>query len=390
MSTRWLFPLALVAGAALVWHATGEAYWSDFGSEAYPSYRALAQGNLHVYLLTLPPYGGYVTAVGAPFALVAQALGGIEELTFALTAVPAVIAMAVLTARLATHAKRPLAIVLVLGVPLPMVKLALDYGHPEDVLAAAASVGAVVAALRGRTTAAAALLALGIVSKQWAILAVLPAMLAAPARPLRLGVAALTAAAAVLLPIDLLAPHSQQALVSTTGLFHPQQVFWPFGVDAPAGADLPRDATVVAPAWVSAISHPLIVALALPLTALWHRRRTHREDALALLALLFLARCALDPWNIHYYHLPLVLALVAWEVERGRDLPVLSLLTLAASWLSFALPGSHYSSDGFVLYMAWTVPLAAYLWGAPLPSVRRWHAAPTSAAQPFSRSTSTT
>jgi hypothetical protein len=251
-------------------------------------------------------------------------------------------------------------------------------------------VAAVLAALRGRTTAAAVLLAVGIVSKQWAVLAVLPAMLAAPRHQLRMGAAAHAAAAAVLVPLALLAPHAQHALVSTSQLFHPQQLFWPFGVPAPAGANLPRNATLVAPAWVSAVSHPLIVGLALPLAMLFRRRGARREDALALLALLFLARCALDPWNIHYYHLPLVLAILAWEVERGRSLPVLSLVTLALAWLSFFLPGSHYSDGLFFLYVAWVLPLAGLLLWAPLLSKRPWLAGPTSDAPPSSPSISTT
>ena len=141
---------------------------------------------------------------------------------------------------------------------------------------------------------------------------------------------------------------------------------------------------------MSAISHPLIVGLALPLAWLHKRCGTRREDALALLALLFLARCALDPWNIHYYHLPLVLTVLAWEVERRRALPVLSLATVALVWLSFFLPGSHYGDGLFLLYMAWVIPLAGLLLWAPLPSIRPWHAVPTSAARRSSRSTSTT
>ena len=60
------------------------------------------------------------------------------------------------------------------------------------------------------------------------------------------------------------------------------------------------------------------------------RRRARRDDALALLALALLLRCALDPWNLVYYHLPCALALVAWETRRGRPYPVLALGLSAA------------------------------------------------------------
>ncbi len=85
---------------------------------------------------------------------------------------------------------------------------------------------------------------------------------------------------------------------------------------------------ITSPAWLAPIPHPLIVALALPLSLAWWWRAGHdrpREDALALFALLALERCLLDPWNMGYYHLPLVLALVAWETEKRRP-PVIALV----------------------------------------------------------------
>jgi Glycosyltransferase family 87 len=396
--SRWPLLLAFAAAAALVYHASGRGFWSDFGVEAYPSYKALQQGDLHLFAERLPAYGGYLIVVGAPWALLSGWLGGIEELTLGLTAIPAGVALALLlnalAQRLRASGARPLAVLLAIGIPLPLAKLALEYGHPEDVLAAAACVGAVLAARRDRTTIASALLALAIVSKQWAVLAVLPAALAAPRRQLRLGASALGAAGAVLIPIMLVAPHAQHALVTTAAQFHSQQIFWPLGVPVPPGVKAPIGSHHVAPAWLSAISHPLIVALALPLSALWWRRGRRREDAFALLALLFLGRCALDPWNIHYYHLPLVLSLLAWEVELERPLPVISLATVAAVWGSFFLPGPLYGDGLFALYMGWTLPLAAHLirslYFAPLPSVRPWHAGPISAAPQSSPSISTT
>jgi 5-hydroxyisourate hydrolase-like protein (transthyretin family) len=46
-------------------------------------------------------------------------------------------------------------------------------------------------------------------------------------------------------------------------------------------------------------------------------RALSREDALALLALLLLLRCALDPNDFDYYHVPLLLAPYACTVYRG-------------------------------------------------------------------------
>ena len=106
-------------------------------------------------------------------------------------------------------------------------------------------------------------------------------------------------------------------------------------------------------------------ALAVPLATLWWvrggRAARRRDDAFALLALLFLERCALDPWDLAYYHLPLVLALLAWEVHRGRALPVLALGVTAATWLSFVTYDTHTGNGPFLLYFAWTIPLAGGL-----------------------------
>ena len=48
------------------------------------------------------------------------------------------------------------------------------------------------------------------------------------------------------------------------------------------------------------------------------------DGCLALLALLLLMRCVLDPGDHIYYHVPLVLALAAWEIET-RGWPLLAL-----------------------------------------------------------------
>ena len=59
------------------------------------------------------------------------------------------------------------------------------------------------------------------------------------------------------------------------------------------------------------------------------------EQILLLLALLFLLRCVLDPWNIVYYELPFLLALLAWEALcRPERPPVLTLAATALVWIT--------------------------------------------------------
>jgi hypothetical protein len=116
--------------------------------------------------------------------------------------------------------------------------------------------------------------------------------------------------------------------------------------------------------WLRPLVRPAIIGFGVALAALWLWRGgagRRREDALALLALAMLGRCMLDPWNLVYYHLPCVLALVAWEVRRGRPYPLLALSVSAAAWLSFVTYSERLTDGPFALYLAWTLPLAAGL-----------------------------
>jgi hypothetical protein len=80
-------------------------------------------------------------------------------------------------------------------------------------------------------------------------------------------------------------------------------------------------------------------------------------DPLALLALLMLVRCALDPWNHAYYHAPFLAALVAWEVLESRRLPLVA--ALSAAWLGIVFRLELPLAD--VLYAAWALPALAWL-----------------------------
>lgn len=159
--------------------------------------------------------------------------------------------------------------------PLTMEALAL--GHPEELLVGALCVGAVLAALRGRSTRAALL--------------GLAAVLTAP------------------------------FLASNLSL-----------------------------------TNAMIVALALALSAAWwfSPRRTP-DDALGLLALVFLVTCLLDPVDHAYLHVPFLLSLMAWEGLVRRGLPVVSILS------SLTIYYATYKAGGNGFYLAATLPVAAWL-----------------------------
>jgi hypothetical protein len=374
----------------MLWLGSRQVFWSDYFPESWPAYFALRTDGASRFLHLLPAYRAFATLIGAPLALI----GASMDTTFRLDAAPGLLALAALAVALGARNRRNALLALALAAGSPVAYLALVAGHPEDVLAAAAGVGAVVLALDGRATAAGAALAVAILAKQTAVLAVLPAALALP-RPSRrtLAIPAL-AAALVYGPLWLLghgSPHGNA--IAAGSYFHPWQVWWALGVpSSPAWAAAGHGATT-SPAWLAPIPHPLIVALAVPLSALWWWRaggERPREDALALLALLSLERCLLDPWNLGYYHLPLVLALLAWECARRRA-PLIALATTAAIWLTFKTFEQRAGMAPLLMYLAWTLPLAAVLARtlyAPA-TLTRSCAGPSSAARLSSRSTST-
>ena len=106
-----------------------------------------------------------------------------------------------------------------------------------------------------------------------------------------------------------------------------------------------------------------MIALAVGLALVYIRRRREAdpEDALGLLALIFLLRCLLDPLAYSYHHLPFLIALVAWEALRRR-VPVLSVLTAGALALTTSVVAPMHDA-GLVnaFYLTWSVPLAVVL-----------------------------
>ena len=361
---------ALLVATVLMATGSRDVFWTGdfFGEVFHPAYLPLMRGDWNAFSHHLPGYASFTVLVGAPAALAADALGGAETMVFRLTALPGLLLLAGLGAVLASSARRagrrgwPL--VLVLGAGGPLAYQTLHYGHPEDLLAGAAAVLAVLAARDGRTGVATVLLVVAVAAKQWAVLAIAPAALAAPRGGLRIALVGGAGSAVVIGAQMFLVPVAAGALTSTGGLFHPHQVWWPLGIPAPAEFTAAGHGVRTAPGWLQLVTRPLIIGGGVALAALWWVRagaERNRDDALALLALVLLLRCALDPWNLVYYHLPCALALVAWETRRGRPYPVIALACSAAAWLSFVTYAERETNGPFLLYMSWAVPLAMAL-----------------------------
>jgi hypothetical protein len=111
------------------------------------------------------------------------------------------------------------------------------------------------------------------------------------------------------------------------------------------------------------VSHALIVLAALPFAAALWRRRLQTTQALALLALLFLVRCAVDPVDQDYFHVPFLLALLATEVT-AEVFPAVTLFAAGGLWLSFGvLHGAAPPWLCAAVYVGWTAVVAASLCG---------------------------
>ena len=326
-------------------------------------------GDVGGFIAHLPAYGGSLI-MRAPFALAASALGGGDVAVFRAVGFPCLLAGAVLGVVLAVGllargaGRGTVAIAVAVCAVNPVTLRALEVGHPEELLGAALCAGAVLAAVRGRSTLAGVLLGLAVANKAWALLAVGPVVLALQADRRRALLIAGGIATAFVLPLFFTAASGPPAAAGETGvIFQPWQVWWFFGEHGHVirgTSGLVKEGYRAAPGWVSPISHPLIVLVAVPLTALAWRRRS---DPLLLLVVLFMLRCVLDPWNTDYYALPAIMAVVVWEATRFIERPpVVALGLTVATWgmWHWVVPAASADVESLV-YLAWSLPLIGLL-----------------------------
>jgi uncharacterized membrane protein len=351
--------VGLTAFAAL--SAIGVSWYrgelGDYPHDASGAVDALAGGHV-LRALTVHPQplmGAFAILARAPFVAIGHWFGAGSLASYRIGAIPCLVAaglLAVVLLRTFPPASRRRAVsilVVLLAVASPAATNAVELGHPEEVLCAALSVLAVVAAMRGRFAGAAVLLGLALATKQWAVIALPPTALAV-GRPYRWRVAAGAIGLATLLTLPQVladpsgfASVSQHAATSTNDTF--VQSWWYL-----IGHTLPG--------WLARSTHPAIVLAAFSLTVIAYRRGIRAEDALPLLVLLFLIRCVFDPVDNYYYHLPLLMALLAWDVQLRRRLPY---ATLAAT-VSLIVTNSFIAgTPASAFYFAWTAALAVVL-----------------------------
>jgi hypothetical protein len=370
--------------AVMAWLGLYGFAWNDYANEAQPALAALVRGHVLQFLRLAPAYGGSLVE-RAPFALAPGLWGGGELAVYRALALPCLLAAAVLgvwlLARMRADGHSTLARAVALGVCVanPVTLPTLELGHAEELLGASLCVAALLLACGARTGRARALMAgvllgLAIANKEWAVLAVGPVLLAlSPELRWRCLAGTVLSAAVVLAPLALVAgggfvASTRAVAASSSTIFQPWQIWWFFGHHGALvhGAfGMPKPGYRIPPAWTGAISHPLILLLAVAVPALLRlrSRRLCERDALLALALLLLARCLLDTWDTVYYPLPFLFALLAWEV-RAPSLrpPLLTLCATVLVWLSFQWLPERISADAqAAVFLAWSLPLAAWL-----------------------------
>jgi hypothetical protein len=378
----------------LAWMGLYAFAWNDYDNEARPAVEALVHGHLGQFFTLAPVYGGSLLE-RAPFAAAPDLWGGGELAVYRMLALPCLLAAILLGLWLVRwmrrngHTRATCAVAVVLITANPLTLLALELGHPDEMLGGVLCVAAVLLAARERSAFSGLALGAAIANKEWAALAIAPVLLAAPGRRILLLSVAGTVSAAILTPFALLGPSGIAANVKsvatpTGAVFQPWQIWWFLGHTSHAAFGVAGSLTAgdrVPPSWIPTISHPLIVALALPLAiGAWRRlsrdrqasgviqdcapaaQRSRQGYALLLLSLLLLLRCMLDPWDNIYYPIPFVLAILIWETTRYRRPPLLAIASTLAVWLGHHWLGTIASPDAqAVFFAAWSVPLATAL-----------------------------
>lgn len=341
--------LLLVGLAVVAYFCSTAVLGLDYSSDAQPAIEALAHGRFGDVLHSPPSMGPVSIVLRTPVVAAADALSAGNLATYRLGALACLIPV-VIVALMVTRAREArrqpfyaaLGFVILFCASGPVFR-ALELGHPEEPLAGALAVAAVLAAGAERPWLSLLLLLLAAATKPTAILAVAAAFIALPAErrgELVRRIVPGIALAALLLAAGALAIRSKTLELLDTGrAARYPSVWWQF-----ASAD-PRvvfDGAVwkvleprLLPAWFGRVTHVLIPLMLVPAAVLQARfGRQTLSAAMGLLALLMLLRCVLDPVDNMYYHVPFIMALATWEFLDRRGLPVVTLLGSVGLWLA--------------------------------------------------------
>ena len=300
---------------------------NDFPYELWPAWLQLEAGHVLGFVRQVPFYFG-AALWRAPIAIVAIGAGAGWRSTFFLSAVPCLAALPLLGAWLAPRiaggdrTRRRGVLMAFCGFTVldPLVWFSGLLGHPEELVGIALMVAAVVCAAEGRLAWAIGLTAFGLSNKPGlgelvpVVAAAFPARWARPALIAGLGLV-LAYALYNLTPLAGLLPiHELTNGAATPGQAQPADLLWWLDPGA----------------WAVTHEHVLIVPVCTAVAAAWWQRRGRGlergpgllRELLWLMVFVLLLRTALDPWDVTYYNLPLVVALLCLEAGRRWRLTV--------------------------------------------------------------------
>lgn len=345
---------------------------------AAPAIAALSHGAIGRFLSQQPLMGLLSLLLRAPAAWLAGTLGGGQTLAYRLGALVCMLPVAALAAWLVTSSRAArataagvvAAAVVLLG---PPTLSALAWGHPEEVLTATLVAAALLAANRGHATWTGLLVGAAIGTKEWAAVAVVPALMALPAGRLRAALAAGVAALALAMPaplLDLAAFARASRALGGTHFASALSAWWP--LSSGSASPLAGASSATLPAHMTkSLALPLGLGLAIvaALALAWAARRPGARlracdrvpDAFALLCALAVVRCIADPGPVEYYYVAAVIPLAVWEAVVIRRLPVVTLLTVAAVWLTFGQAAKLAPALLNAFTLSWTGALICYL-----------------------------
>jgi glycosyl transferase family 87 len=357
--------------------------------DAQPAIVALADGKLHDFFANQPPMGSFSLVVRAPFAAASEALGGHDLAVYRAGVFACLLGLgllAVWTMFAMARLRRPRGASLLVAAAVvvnPLTFQALKFGHPEELLGAALCTCGVLAAARGRSLLSAALLGCAIATKQWALLAVPVALVAAPRGRVRLSAATAGVAGLFTVPMILADPSRFWLAQKSVGIATTFQntvtasnIWFPFARGVTAPTHTPHGTEVTTQYSLSHalghLTHPLVALLALAAVGAfaYRRRGAAGDEALQLLALVFLIRCVFDPLTYSYHHAPFLVALIVYEGLRRR-VPAMAGYAIAALLLmTYVVARSHDPALINAFYLGWSLPLLAGLAVATLAPAR--------------------
>lgn len=297
---------------------------NDFYKEAWLPYLLLQHGHIVGFLRDTPAYVGSLI-LRAPFALLARVFGAGERATYFVTALPCLLAPALLAAYLATNnpgepagagtnrGRRGIRPTDLFMVTPPAIACVAD-GHPEDILGAVLCVLAVLLAQRGSGRTAGFMLGVALINKSWAVVVVPLVFAVMPAdRRLSSFLTMIVTAGIVLIPVTVIRAGSSGGAGAalgdeSVGIFMIPQLLWWLNPNS----------------WIVREAHILLVVLDWAVTGAWWWLRVRGRsqpprvnDALMALALVFFLRAAVDPWDNIYYFVPFMLTLMTYEEPPG-------------------------------------------------------------------------